>query len=86
MIAIDLYKSNKSVAFLDSDPIFDPEIKIKSVSENLIKEHLIMLNLQDQGHRLFDPSETEFSRGQLQRIKLGMTLKRDMRYLYWMKH
>lgn len=77
LIAIDLYKSNKSVAFLDSDPIFDPEIKIKSVSENLIKEHLIMLNLQNQGHRLFDPSETEFSRGQLQRIKLGMILKKE---------
>lgn len=76
LIAFDLYQSKKSVAFLDSDPIFDPEIKVKKVCENLNDNHIDMLKLNDQSKRLFDPSEIDFSRGQLQRIRLGIALKK----------
>jgi len=75
ILAFNFFKDNKSVLFLDSDPIFDPEIEIKKVSDNLKQVHLNMLKLHDLANRFFNPSQTNFSRGQLQRIKLGMTLK-----------
>lgn len=81
ILAFKFFKDNKSVLFLDSDPIFDPEIEIKKISDQLTQSHLNILKLHDQANRLFDPSDTSFSRGQLQRIKLGMVLKESLSVL-----